>query len=49
MNLTIMAGFLKGSSIKHWGNHVDWTYFDEWLAYEPEAVSISLDDVTRIL
>ena len=39
----------KGSVIKHWGNHVDWTYFDEWLAYEPEAVSISLDDVTRIL
>lgn len=39
----------KGSVIKHWGNHVDWTYFDGWLAYEPEAVSISLDDVTRIL
>lgn len=39
----------KGSVIKHWGNHIDCTYFDEWLAYEPEAVSISLDDVTRIL
>ena len=39
----------KGSIIKHSGRHVDWTYFDEWLAYEPEAVSISLDEVTRIL
>lgn len=39
----------KGSVIKHWGSHVDWTYYDEWLACEPEAVSISLDDVTRIV
>lgn len=39
----------KGSVIEHWGYHVDWTYFDEWLAYEPEAISISLDDVSKIL